>query len=794
MALAVPVHCLRFIRQYPDTPPLDAGGGAVVEVVYSIESGGNAVICVAMQTMKCSSSILFAFILAAATPGAPAANIVWVSDANDPAVGFFPAGSGYTDSGFVTLLQNAGHNVIRFNQPNAQATLLTQEQLDGLNTNDLVIMSRAVNSGALQPDQGPQWNTSITKPMIDISAFHVRSSRLGWFSLNEAPDDTPTTLGGALTGEPAADAVTDYLFSGVLMNGTNMVSPFDEWLDRGSTPILGVPAAGGTIHAAASYTSDGGATAAASFIVGFPAGTAVRAGADILSGYRMFFSAGSRESAAGPNAIPLYTARENLSPVGEGIFLRAVQVALNNGVAPATDPNAPIVFTQQPANVTAQQNSSVTFSAVVTGAGPRTLQWQRDTGDGVTFTNIPDAATPFTGTSITLTNVTPADNNARFRVEASNVPGVVASAVATLTVTPDTAAPAPLFISTFDGLNVVVCFNEVLDILSAEEEFNYSIEGNSPLTALLRADGRTVDLTLSQAVTGPAFPASVSFISDPLGNSINPPLQVTGVRYALTSTSIGTVNPAGTNNSCASNVFVITAGGLDIHTSLDTNHFLYQTVSGDFDARVRVASLERGDRLETTSKAILSARATTDPNSAAVNVFIHPSYPADNNVIASVRPTTGGATNSIGGAPGNGLPNAWLRITREGDVFTTYRSTNGTTWVELGSTTVALGPTAAVGMGVVSHRTGRTVTATFTDFAVTQGSAQPQIVNPAYTGSSFTASFNTESGTTYVVEFNNDLNTSNWQTLATVPGNGNPYTINDAGPLPSKRFYRVRVQ
>jgi hypothetical protein len=44
------------------------------------------------------------------------------------------------------------------------------------------------------------------------------------------------------------------------------------------------------------------------------------------------------------------------------------------------------------------------------------------------------------------------------------------------------------------------------------------------------------------------------------------------------------------------------------------------------------------------------------------------------------------------------------------------------------------------------------------------------------------------------VEYNNDLNTSNWQTLATVPGNGNPYTINDGGPLPSKRFYRVRVQ
>src|SRR5262245_53832459 len=136
-----------------------------------------------MQTMKSSSFILCAFILTGAALSAPAANIVWASDANDPAVGFFPAGSGYTDSGFVTLLQNAGHNVIRYNQPNAQATELTQQEIDALNTNDLIILSRAVASGALQPVQGPQWNTLLTTPLIDISAFHVRSSRLGWFTV-----------------------------------------------------------------------------------------------------------------------------------------------------------------------------------------------------------------------------------------------------------------------------------------------------------------------------------------------------------------------------------------------------------------------------------------------------------------------------------------------------------------------------------------------------------------------------------------------------------------------------------
>jgi hypothetical protein len=754
--------------------------------------------------MKNSCSLLFTIILTAITLPVSAANIVWVSDANDTGDantfrGFFPAGSTYTDSGFVTLLQNAGHNVIRYNQPNAAAQELTQEEIDALNTNDLIILTRAVASGALQPPQGPQWNTVITAPLIDISAFHVRNSRLGWFSANEAPDVVPTPLGGALTSDPVLDEVTDYLFRGVLMNGTNTFLPYDEWMDRGSNPVLGVPVAGGIVHAAATYIRDDsavGATASGTFIAGFPAGTAVRAGADILGGYRMFFAAGSRESSAAPNSIPLYTARENLSPVGEGIFLRAVEVAINNGIAPATDPAAPIVFTQQPVRATVLQNLPVTFSAVVTGAGPRTLQWQRDTGDGVTFTNIPDAVTPFTGTALMLTNVTLEDNGARFRVEATNPQGTVVSSVATLTVTPDTTAPAPLSAISFDGTNVTLCFSELVETNSAMEPLNYTVEGNAPTSATVRPDGRTVDLALLQPLSGNTFPVTVSFVFDQAGNAISPPAQLTGTRSALTSTPVGALNPAaGFVSSCTSNVFVITGGGLDLGAADDEMQFLHRTVEGDFDARVRVLALERGDRLETTSKAILAARSSTDANAAAVNVFITPSYPADNNVASSVRPDIAGATtNILGGAAGNGLPNAWLRITREGDVFTTYRSTNGTDWVQLGTATVVMGPSALVGMGVVSHRNGRTVTGTFTDFQTGQPGTQPQIVNSRYNGTTFTASFDTRPGVTYIVEYNNDLNTSNWQTLATVTGDGNPYTINDAGPLPARRFYRVRTQ
>ena len=95
-----------------------------------------------------------------------AANILWVSDAPPgSATGgvFSGPGTSYTDQGFVTLLQNAGHNVMRFNNADGQAVLLTPAELAAINTNDLVIIGRGSGSGAFQvgagtgggPGQGP---------------------------------------------------------------------------------------------------------------------------------------------------------------------------------------------------------------------------------------------------------------------------------------------------------------------------------------------------------------------------------------------------------------------------------------------------------------------------------------------------------------------------------------------------------------------------------------------------------------------------------------------------------------
>src|SRR5436309_6203600 len=220
---------------------------------------------------------------------------------------FSGPGSGLTDSGFVTILQNAGHNVIRFNGPDTQTTNLTAAELVAINTNDLIIIGRASGSGAWRAGQGVQWNTAVVKPLMCMSPYLVRTiagadNRMGWFTAANLPDDTPVSATAALPTDPSVD----FLFAGLQMIGNSTINPYDEILDRNTSHITDPPVAGGrTLISATFIREDNGAMATGNVLTEFPAGTIVTLSNTPLAAYRMFFAGGSREGATTPNAIPL---------------------------------------------------------------------------------------------------------------------------------------------------------------------------------------------------------------------------------------------------------------------------------------------------------------------------------------------------------------------------------------------------------------------------------------------------------------------------------------------------------
>lgn len=427
-----------------------------------------------------------------------AANILWVSD-NGTDNTFSEPGN-YPDGGFITILQNAGHTVMRYNGPNSQNTLLTQAEVDQINSYDLIILGRAVNSAAFQAPQVADWNVRITKPLMTINAYLARALRLGWCTGNTMIDDTPTPV-RALN---MADPVTAYIFSEVQMSGNTTVNPYDEPIHRNTSQILEGPVAGGRVLAVADFTDLGGTPRSnIPIIMEWPAGTVVRGGVDVLGGYRMYFAASSREPTPGGNIMT--DCVENLTPTGEALFVKAVEIAINRGALPF-DPNSRVGFASDLQNVSVPEGTVVNLSVNVTGAPPRTIQWQRWDGVG-SFTNIVEA----TNTTLSLGAVVPPQDGWQFRVVASNPVGSATSAVARLTVITDTNAPQVTRITADVAMNQVwLFFSEPVRVAEAQDVNNYSF--NPPLqiqSVSLSADGRRLQLVTEALAAGQRYTMTV---------------------------------------------------------------------------------------------------------------------------------------------------------------------------------------------------------------------------------------------------------------------------------------------
>ena len=75
-------------------------------------------------------------------------------------------------------------------------------------------------------------------------------------------------------------------------------------------------------------------------------------------------------------------------------------------------------------------------------------------------------------------------------------------------------------------------------------------------------------------------------------------------------------------------------------------------------------------------------------------------------------------------------------------------------------------------------------------FTVGGGGAELRLLGPERVGGQFRWSFATEAGRTYDVQFNDDLNTANWELSQTIPGDGSVKSFT-VSPTQSARFFRV---
>src|SRR5205085_6300336 len=76
--------------------------------------------------------------------------------------------------------------------------------------------------------------------------------------------------------------------------------------------------------------------------------------------------------------------------------------------------------------------------------------------------------------------------------------------------------------------------------------------------------------------------------------------------------------------------------------------------------------------------------------------------------------------------------------------------------------------------------------------SITIGPASVTLRNEVRSGNNFTASFKTQPGVTYLVEYTDSLNPVAWHTVTTITGDGTLKSFTDTSAT-AERLYRVRT-
>jgi RHS repeat-associated protein len=239
---------------------------------------------------------------------------------------------------------------------------------------------------------------------------------------------------------------------------------------------------------------------------------------------------------------------------------------------------------------------------------------------------------------------------------------------------------------------------------------------------------------------------------------------------------VGQVGLAG-SATFASGVFTVQGAGNGVYpgSTSDGDHFVYQPLSGDGTIIARVVSLQGS-----SAEAGAMIRETLNPAATYGYTFF---TNASSSLLFDYRTTTGGSTSGTGQGSLS-LP-YWVKLVRSGSTFAAYRSTDGATWTQTGSTqTITMAQNVYIGLAVSDGSTTALATATFDNISVTIGTTPfvtgvSPILGPVGTSVTITGSdFGTTQGTS-TVTFNGVSATtvsswSNTQIVAQVPSTTPP--------------------
>jgi hypothetical protein len=224
-----------------------------------------------------------------------------------------------------------------------------------------------------------------------------------------------------------------------------------------------------------------------------------------------------------------------------------------------------------------------------------------------------------------------------------------------------------------------------------------------------------VGLPITSHVDGSISSATLSSVvvsSDTAGAVPPPPPPAPVVPEPWRTADIGYSSPAGTATyNSASSVWTVKGAGADVWGTADQFRYVSMPLAGDGEIVARVASLQNVDAW---TKGGVMMRDALGAGSAQATMFAS----ALKGTAFQRRVTAGGLSTSTSG-PAAFAP-YWVKMVRIGASFTGSVSADGVTWTQVGSDTILMGDTIAVGLAVTSHSASAVATVTFDNVTVTK--------------------------------------------------------------------------
>jgi len=385
---------------------------------------------------------------------------------------------------------------------------------------------------------------------------------------------------------------------------------------------------------------------------------------------------------------------------------------------PATAPR----IAQQPQPVSVIEGRPATFTVTTVDNDATSHQWR---SNGVPITGA-------TGPSFTLPSPGLPASGSRYSVVVGNEIGSTTSAEAILTVTADTTPPQLVRAFNNGPGTVILEFSEPVLLPPGPAGTGFLINAGAAITTAVAGNApQRIALTVSSMVIGTTYTVTVTGVTDraTTANPIVPGSTASFVASELSPSNLGADSVAGTVTRGAAGEFDLTARGGDIGGTADAASFAWQTLSGNFDLRVRVADLTITDPYAVAG---LMARVSLANNSIFAGAFASSARPGVFFESRNAAAATAAMGSIRGGFPVN-YPHTWLRLRRVGNELAGFGSHDGSRWTQLGTMTVTLPTQLSVGLVTGGRDSNATATARFRNYGTVTGATVSPFV-PAREG------------------------------------------------------------